>query len=266
MPPTAGFVLPLHLHIVLLLAAKLFLNNYFRYIVLFFISASCNMAARAQYQVKGTVYDNSRIYPIPSVSVMSSSGRGTTTDSVGRYQIPVSEKDSIWFSFLGKATPKYAVTKIVNIAQFDVALELKTNVLEEVRIRSRSYKEDSVQNRRDYARIFNFQRPNIQSLTSVNATGAGININELIRVFQFKKNKATERFRERLLQQEKEKFIDHRFNKALIKRLTQLDGDSLNLYMQQYRPVYEFAVLATEYDFQLYIKESADAFKKNAAL
>jgi hypothetical protein len=99
-------------------------------------------------------------------------------------------------------------------------------------------------------------------MTSVNATGAGIDINELIRLFQFRKNKSMEKFRERLLEQEKEKFVDHRFSKALVRRLTQLDGEQLTQFMQQYRPTYEFTLYSNEYDFQFYIKKSGEEFKK----
>jgi hypothetical protein len=219
----------------------------------------------AQYRVKGTVYDSSRSYRIEAVSVMSTNGRMAITDSLGRYQITVDEKDSIWFSYLGKPTPKYPVLKIADINQFDIALRLKSDVMKEVRIKSRNYREDSIQNRKDYAKVFNFRRPNVGSMTSIGPTGAGIDLDELIRVFQFRKNKSMEKFRERLEEQERQKFIDHRFNKALVKRLTGLDGDALNLFMLKYRPSYPFALTSTEYDFQMYIKKCFELDKSARA-
>jgi hypothetical protein len=258
------FILPLHLDFVLLLAPKLFLRYRTCYIK---FSLACFWAllaygAQAQYKVKGTVYDSSRLYRIESVTVLSTNGRGTATDSLGRYQLEVGEKDSVWFSFLGKSTPRYPVLKIPDINRFDIALRLKADVLPEVKIRSRIYKEDSLQNRKDYAKAFDFRRPNFGSLTSVNAMGAGIDIQELIRLFQFRKNKSMEKFRERLLEQEREKFVDHKFNKALAKRLTGLDGNELAAFMRQYRPSYEFALFSSDYDFQLYIKNAGEEFKK----
>ena len=71
-----------------------------------------------------------------------------------------------------------------------------------------------------------------------------------------------ERFQDRLLQQEKDKFIDHRFNKALVRRLTNLDGDELERFMAVYRPDYEFTLYSSDYDFQLYIKEAHILFSK----
>ncbi len=216
----------------------------------------------AQYKVKGTVYDSSRIYRIEAVTVMSTSGQITMTDSMGRYQINVGEKDSIWFSFLGKPTPKYPVLKIADVNQFDIALQLKSDVMQEVRIKSRSYRMDSIENRKDYAKIFNFHRPTVGSMTTIGPNGAAIDLDELIRVFQFRKNKSTEKFRERLEEQERQKFVDHRFNKALVRRLTKLDGDDLNVFMLRYRPSYAFALTSSEYDFQMYIKKCFELFKR----
>jgi hypothetical protein len=90
-------------------------------------------------------------------------------------------------------------------------------------------------------------------------------MNELIRLFQFRKNKSTMRFQQRLLLQEQEKFVDHRFSKALVRRLTGLEGEVLITFMNQYRPSYEFTALSSDYDFQLYIKEAYNKFKTTSA-
>lgn len=217
--------------------------------------------AAAQYKVQGTVLDSSRHYPVQSVTVQASNGRGTTTDAAGFYQLEVAAKDSVWFSYLGKPTRKFPVAKIADITQFDIALQINIPVLAEVKIRPRNYKRDSLQNREDYAKIFNFRKPNLESMTSIGPGGAGVDINELIRAFQFKKNKSTLRFQERLLQQEQDKFIDHRFAKALVRRLTNLDGAALDRFMVLYRPDFEFAAYTGDYAFQLYIKENAAKFK-----
>ncbi|HJW16834.1 MAG TPA: hypothetical protein VJ499_06930 [Flavisolibacter sp.] len=249
----------------MLLASKLLLENKYLYIkfllaaflILFFSSV------QAQYKVKGTVFDSSRIYPIESVTVLSSSGKGTVTDSMGHYQLDVSDQDSIWFSFLGKPTPKYPILKIADLTRFDIALRIKMNVMQEVRVRTHVYKEDSLQNRRDYAKAFDFKRPNISDMTSISSSGVGIDLDEVIRVFQFRKNRSMEKFRERLLEQERQKFVDHKFNKPLVRRLTHLPEADLDKFMLQYRPTYEFALYSSEYDFQYYIKKSGEKYSKS---
>lgn len=223
--------------------------------------------ASAQYRVKGHVLDSSRTIPIEAVTVQSTNGNMTVTDSTGAYTIMVSEKDSIWFSYLGKPTPKYPVLKIADVTQFDLALHLKPNVMREVRIRTRNYKEDSVQNRRDYAKAFNFQRPSLGTMTSISGAGVGFDVQEIIRLFQFRKNKSMERFRERLEQEEQNKFIDRRFSRGLVKRLTGVEKEEeLADFMQKYRPTMEFTVGTSDYEFQYFIKIAYQEYKKDIAV
>ncbi len=219
----------------------------------------------AQYKIKGTVYDSSRNYPLEAVSVLATNGNGTITNADGNYSIEVGERDSIWFSYLGKPTVKFPVLKINDVQHFEIALQVNVALLKEVTVRNRNYKEDSAQNRKDYAKVFDFRRPNLGTMTSVGPSGAGIDINELIRSFQFRKNRNMMKFQERLLQQEKDKFIDHRFNKALVRRLTNLPDDQLERFMVIYRPDYEFTLYTSDYDFQSYIKEAFSIYNKQKA-
>ena len=62
--------------------------------------------------------------------------------------------------------------------------------------------------------------------------------------------------------EEREKAVDHRFSKTLVRKLTQLDGKMLDSFMLMYRPSYEFTQIASDYDFQSYIKQSLKRFKK----
>jgi hypothetical protein len=211
------------------------------------------------FKLKGTVYDSTRTYPVISVSVLTSSGRGTVTDIFGNYEIEVKETDSIWFSYLNKPTIKYAVAKIFDASRFDIALHVNIPVLKEVIVRPRDYKLDSIQNRIDYAKAFNWEKPKLSP--SVNSDGSvGFDLEEIIRMFQFRKNKSAVKFKERLLQEEREKFIDHRFNKALVLRLTGLVGAARDSFMVLCRPDYEFCVYTSDYDFQLFIKKCYEAY------
>ena len=211
--------------------------------------------------LKGNVYDSSKIYPLEAVSVLTTAGKGTVTNSEGHYEIEVSAKDSIWFSYLNKPTIKYPVAKINSFLQFDLSLQVNIPVLKEVKVRPRNYKLDSIRNRIEYEKIFNFHRPNVSSLVDVGSTGAGINIDELIRVFQFRKNRNMEKFQQRLEEQEKDKFIDHRFSKAVVRRITQLDGEALDSFMATFRPSLEFTATSSDYDFQAYIKKCFEKYK-----
>jgi CarboxypepD_reg-like domain len=213
------------------------------------------LPAMAQVRISGRVFDITRQKSLEAVSVISSSGGGTVTDVNGRYTIIVSEKDSIWFSYLGKPTPKFPVLTIQNTQNFEVALHVNITDLKQVVVMPRNYRMDSLQNRKDYAKAFNFRRPNLESMTTMNPMGgAGLDIGELIRLFQFRRNRRMEAFQERLLREETEKYIDYRFSRPLIIKLTQLRGPALDTFIRWYRPTIEFTEVASEYEFQSYIK------------
>lgn len=248
------------MHFLLLLAC---LRKTLGYIILltgcFFITSEIGAQA---FKLRGVVYDSTRTYPLLSVSVLTSSGKGTTTDSRGRYEIEVRETDSVWFSYLNKPTIKYPVRKIFAISNFDIALHINVPVLKEVVVRQKNYKLDSIQNRLDYAKAFDWEKPKLKANMSAGMGGAvGFDLEEIIRMFQFRKNKSAAAFKERLLNEEREKFIDHRFSKALVLRLTGLVGDARDSFMTRCRPDYEFCLYAGEYDFQLYIKRCYEAYK-----
>ena len=67
------------------------------------------------------------------VSVLSTSGTGTVTNADGYYEIEVTEKDSIWFSYLNKPTVKFPVMRIGNPMQFDISLQVNVPVMKEVK-------------------------------------------------------------------------------------------------------------------------------------
>lgn len=223
--------------------------------------AGFDLSSHAQlYKIRGMVYDSSRNYPLEAVSVLTTSGRGTATNSDGYYEIEVTEQDSIWFSYLNKPTVKFPVLKIASPLSFDISLLVNVPTLKEVKIRPRYYKQDSLQNRLDYAKIFNYQKPKIKPVMT--GSGVGFDLDEIINMFRFRRNRSIASFQKRLLIDEQDKFIDHRFNKALVRRLTLLEGSELDSFMLFYRPSYTFSKIAGEYEFQYYIKTAFFRFKK----
>lgn len=233
-------------------------RHFLKISVLLLLFVAAEPSAAQWYKIKGTVYDSSRTYPVELVTVLSTSGKGTYTNADGYYEIDVTEKDSIWFSYLNKPTIKFPVSKIVNPFSFDISLQINVPVLREVKVRPRNYKLDSLQNRQDYAKVFNYQKPKLTP--SISDMGVGFDLDAIINMFRFRHNKSMAAFQKRLIIEEQEKFVDHRFNKGLIRRLTALTGSELDSFMLIYRPPYEFALLTSDYEFGEYIKESYRRF------
>ena len=213
--------------------------------------------------ISGTVYDITKKTPIEFVSVVSTSGKGTVTDSLGKYNLTVSETDSIYFSFLNKPTPKYPVKNIQNPGAFDISILRKVKELPEVFVKQRNYHLDSLQNRLDYQKIFDYRKPGFK--TSMNPyepnAPVGLDLDEFINMFKFKKNKRMLAFQRRLEQDEREKYIDHRFNKGLVKKLTGLNAPEIDSFMNEYRPTFEMTTQFNDLEFGQFIIEAFKYYK-----
>lgn len=221
-------------------------------------------ASRAQVTISGIVFDVSKRNYVENVKVESTSGAQTVTDSMGRYHIAVSWKDSLSFVYNDKPTMKFPVKDIADINQFDISLQVpvksKYNTLKEVVVIARSYQEDSIENRRIYGDYFDYQKPGLKTGVSPDGT-VGADINEIINLFRFGRNKRLKAFKARLEQQEQERFINYRFSKVFVKRITQLNGAELDSFMVRYRPTYEFASTADEVTFNKYVLNASYRFK-----
>jgi hypothetical protein len=211
--------------------------------------------ASAQIVIKGTVFDISQKVPLTEVTVVSKSGPQTTTDSLGVYKITLTDKDSLYFSYLGKRSPWFAVKDINNPWDFDVALRVYAPDLPEIYIRKESYREDSIANRREYEKIFDYQKPGVA--TSTDPSGSvGLDLDAFINMFRFNYNRRQKGYQQFFEWEEHEKYIDHRFNRTLIKKITNMDDEKkLDAFIAQYRPTYDFVEVISEIDLGLYIQK-----------
>jgi hypothetical protein len=231
-------------------------------LLLLFITTASQL--HAQLTVTGTVFDYSRRNYVENVKVESAGGKFTRTDSMGRYKISVTENDSLTFIYQNKPTQKFAVKDMASLTQFDISLGVTVKggyrTLKEVIVFARSYRQDSMENRRTYADVYNYRKPTIR--TSISPDGAvGADVNEIINMFRFRRNKHLKAFQARLEQQEQDHFVSYRFNKNFVRRITGLQGADLDSFMVRYLPTYEFASTADEVTFNKYILNSSYAFK-----
>ncbi len=219
-------------------------------------------ATWGQVKVSGTIFDITKYVPLEAVSILSNSGVGTISDSMGHYSIILNETDSIWFSYLNRPTPKFAVHSLPPGQHFDVSLHVNALELKEVRIMAPNYRLDSIRNREEYAKAFNFRKPGLGSSINPATGGVGLDLTELIQSFQFRKNRRMLAFQSRLLQEEEERYIDSRFSRSLIIKLTGLKGEALDDFIRHYRPTVEFVENTTDYELQEYIKQSYSHYRR----
>jgi hypothetical protein len=213
-------------------------------------------AGIAQVVIKGTVYDKQARYGVPHVSVLTSSGVGTVTDTLGRYSIKVPNDDSIYFSYLGKMSSKFPVKRLPVDQPLDISLPVSVDSLPSVTVRQPSYRMDSIANRKEYQKVFDYD----PVIGSAPGSGFGLGIG-LDAIFNTRKFRRMEALKARLEREEREKYVDHRFSKALVRRITGLTTPALDSFMVEYRPGYDvLKTFETDYDYYSYIKSCGFSF------
>jgi hypothetical protein len=232
--------------------------------VIIFSSFTC--ISSGQVLVQGKIFDISKRSPLEAVTVRASSGKGTITDSLGRYTISLKETDTLYFSYLGKNTNKFPVAEIKDPLHFDVSIHVMVNELPNVTVKNRNYLLDSIQNRKDYAKVFNYRKPTLRLATNPNYTpggvGAAFDLDEIINMFRFKRNRQIETLQKRLLQQEQDRYIDKRFNKRFVTKVSGFQGEMLDSFMLFYRPGYEFLLTVNDLELGVYIEECMAHFER----
>jgi hypothetical protein len=227
------------------------------------VSSFFERAWGQEVTIHGTVYNMYRTKPLDGVSVICTSGRGTATDSNGNYALVVDLKDSIYFSYLGKATMKYPIKDVNYYSGFDISLHVDPVELKEIRVMPHNYHDDSLQNRKDYEKIFDYKKPGFKITDGSGGLGAGVDLNSLIEMFERNKINRTKAFQRRLEDEEQDKYVDHRFARSVVLKITHLQGDELDSFMVKYRPSYAFCKKATDYDLYDYIKLAFSEYQKD---
>jgi hypothetical protein len=242
------------------------LSKLFLHIVLLLVIGT---AASAQVQLSGTVFDSTKRNLVEGVQIICTCGTMSFTDSVGNYSIFVGEQDSVFFFYRNKPTQLFSVSSIRNPGSFDISLALyvpgRYKRLQDIIVYGNTRRQDSIENRMQYDKIFNYDRGGLRtsSIAPESGFGAGLDLNALIGLFSFRKNRSMARFQQRLIREEQDRYIDYRFNKTIVQRLTTLtDGPALDRFMIEYRPEYELLTTVLDIELYLYIQAAAKDFLK----
>jgi hypothetical protein len=232
-----------------------------RFLLPILITIASFTDVQSQIWITGKVYDSTRMVAIPFVKVTSAKGVTTFTDSLGRYGLTVDKKDSIHFTYRGKSTNYFPVSSIRYPAGFDISLQVtvqdRYQTLKEVVVIGKSYKQDSVENREKYKSVFEFEGGGLQVTSQGNLDPIS-----LINAFKFRRNKSMRSFRNRLIEEEQEKFVTSRFTKPLVKQITGMNDRDIDRFMLLWRPPYELVAFTEEYEFHQYILDASRYFKR----
>ena len=154
---------------------------------------------------------------------------------------------------------KYAVDTIGDPSNFDISIHLKAVELPAVTVRTRDYRLDSIQNRKDYQKYFDYKKPGIKlssdNTYSPGGATVGLDLDELINMFRFRRNRNLQFLQNRLIQQEQDRYINYRFSKLMVRKITKLQSPEIDTFMRKYRPDYELLQQFNDLELGYYIEQ-----------
>ncbi|MBN8853562.1 MAG: hypothetical protein BGO55_12445 [Sphingobacteriales bacterium 50-39] len=200
---------------------------------------------------------------IMSVSVQNiSQKKYNTSDMGGNYKIPAKRGDTIVFTSAGYKPDTAFVSDWMFDGQEGYTVYMDPNVVElpTVRVGDLSnYQLDSIKRKEEYAYLDQFHKVKLAGGKTF-SDGVGLSFSPIDYFSHVQVQRR--RLKKRLAQNEKDYYIDSRWSRAYVVRVTGLKGDSLQLFMYRYRPSYDFCRKASNEDILLYINSSLKKFLK----
>ncbi|QJD95034.1 carboxypeptidase-like regulatory domain-containing protein [Mucilaginibacter robiniae] len=226
-----------------------------------------------------TVRDNITHMPVAQATVKASFNT-TLTDAEGKFSLPSFHAgDTVSITHVGYKSYRLLLTRQVFTDTIRVYLEPISVVLRPVTVKgTRNYKKDSIANRRMFASVFTYKAPTVKDMFINNAklaytpdnyinnpnnttTIASVNLLQVLGFFG-KKKAPVSKLQKTLIVDEQYKYVSRGFSRQRVMALTPLKGDSLDKFIDKYRPSATQIKMMTDYELMLYIKNSYTEFIK----
>jgi hypothetical protein len=224
--------------------------------------------------IHGRIVNDNDAVPLAGVAIenLSNSSYNAISDNEGHYSITVKKGDSIKFTFLG-FFPRIVIFSGENEGWFSwIGMQPQHYVIDTIIIRKdvTEYQKDSLENREIYGKKVDYrpaktQLPKLKELEAGKPFVIKAPISGFIEKRQ-KKYKRLKAFQQRYIETEMQRFIDSRYTPALVAELTQLSGDSISVFMQDYPMPYSFARAASDLEIKMWIKYNYKEWIKTPVL
>ncbi len=220
--------------------------------ILLFLICLANTQAFAQ-QIKGVVQDRDEKTPLSNVQLVNIYNNKTTfTDSFGNFTIAARQGELIEIRFAGYNITRFRLSQGHVPPYFKIYLD-KIVILNPDRYASSGltkYQIDSIYSHELYSPALDYHK--MSAFEQIESPFTALS----------RSNQEKWRFQESYAMFEREKYIDFTFNENLIKQITGLEGEELARYMKRYRPGYELLRSMSQYDYYMYIRQTAERFKR----
>ncbi|MCZ4224435.1 hypothetical protein [Pedobacter rhodius] len=227
-------------------------------------------------QINGQVLDYTSKLPVDNVVIIYGTQTIITTGS-GK------------FSFQKKSSPDIIKVKKLGYQDYDLNLsnnfkditiylkQSSINLNDVLILPKRDYLADSLKLRKDYATIFAYKAPGVKDMLVEkgwryptfgsnlvsNSTSSIISLDVLKTIGLLTKNKSSiSKLQKVQLKDEESNYINHRFDVEKIASITKLEGDSLQSFIQKYRPSATEIRKMNDYQLLMYVKKSYTEFIK----
>lgn len=210
-------------------------------------------AASAQQDntLRGIVLELGTDQPLQYVEITNlATGVTTETDAKGNFRIEVSKDERLRFEYPGYRTDTLVVIEF-DLKRVYLTPNGSTIRIDEVQI-------EALTDNQLAAEIERAEQDG--QIAEVAQYRGGIRISPS-RWFGRQGRQARQRYDLLIAEQERRK-IDARFTPALIRSITPLKGQQLELYMTKYRPTIDFISSANDEALRLYIMDTYAQFKK----
>jgi hypothetical protein len=230
------------------------------FILLFFLTACTEIATAQKKPVQGFVIDKESKQRLAKVYIYNShDDEGLYNNNKGEFSTQASVGDTLFAALQG-----YGVDTLIYKGNNAIYFQLKPLAIQlrEVSIIGSSVtpKERYDQTLREYK--YATDRGSAKDLLNLNSRGAGLGIDAIYNLLSRKGRNA--RHLQAILERDyKEQVIDYRYNAAFVGRALRIKGFELEDYMQQYRPSYDFVLMASDYAFIVYLRNNYASYKRN---
>jgi hypothetical protein len=233
-----------------------------RYIICPLLLLLFSVPGWGQQFLTGKIYKRNSEETLLSVSIHNITGnRYDMSEEDGSYRIQAAPGDHISFSSVGYRADTITITASLLTASYPVYLDVRPQTLQAVRVGEFSnYQLDSMDRRKEYAWVYDHDNTPHIARDRQGADGVGVTMNI------FRKTSTADKQRihleKRLEKEEEDYYVDSRYNKDYVTKITHLKGDSLKQFMQRYRPSYDYCRKAANVDILVYINDSYKQYMK----
>ncbi len=231
---------------------------HFRYSFLIILCCCFTISTQAQqlFNINGIVYKKNFTDRIAQVQVTNSSRKtNTLTDNFGVFHIQAAKGDTLLFKKLD-FTPEYFVIS----GSYDINVYMQpVYTLKEVTVKELSKRAELNEALNQYRKqgIYSDGKPKALSFLASPLTG-------MYELFGKDAAKAR-RFKEYSKNELEHLEVSKKYNKAVVKKITNMPDNEIDDFMSFYSPSYEIVKDWNEYDVITYINKSYKYFKENKA-